>query len=260
MAVTAPSLDDTLHPHTHTLTGPRWPDHHIHSEESMTRKILAVALLTGASLLGSAPAADAEIGIGADVYNRYFFRGADFGDAVAVQPYISYTQGAIEIGAWSSWSITSAHGGNENDLYVTYSAGPLAVTLTDYYFPNVLVDPHHDPDASASEFLDYGSDGAHVLEIMASYDLGSLSIMGAFNFRGDDDDSYYVELGLPLSSLSDDETEVSLSAALGNGAYVVEDDPALVFIGINVSQGDYSASYIVNPDSELSFLVFGKSL
>jgi hypothetical protein len=84
--------------------------------------------------------------------------------------------------------------------------------------------------------------------------------MGAFNFRGDVDDSYYVELGLPLGSLSDDETEVSLSAALGNGVYVVKDDPALVFIGINVSQGDYSASYIVNPDSELNFLVFGKSL
>jgi len=247
MAGTAPSLDDTLHPHT--LTGPRWPDHHIHSEESMTRKILAVALLTGAALLGSAPAADAEIGIGADVYNRYFFRGADFGDAVAVQPYISYTQVAIEIGAWSSWSITSAPGGNENDLYVTYSAGPLALTVTDYFFPD-----------GTTEYLEYGSDGDHVLEIMAAYDLGSLSIMGAFNFRGDVDDSYYVELGLPLSSLSDDETEVSLSAALGNGVYVVKDDPALVFIGINVSQGDYSASYIVNPDSELNFLVFGKSL
>jgi hypothetical protein len=254
----------------------------------MTRKILAVALLTGAALLGSAPAADAEFGIGADVYNRYFFRGADFGDAVAVQPYISYTQGAIEIGAWSSWSITSADGGNENDLYVTYSAGPLALTLTDYYFPSYLSQYSHgglahredvlvitaatdttlatiqnpvreDEDPSAG-FLDYGSEGAHILEIMASYDLGSLSIMGAFNFHGDEDDSFYVELGLPLAALSDDETEVSLSAALGNGAYVAGDDPALVFIGINVSQGDYSASYIVNPDSELSFLVFGKSL
>ena len=222
----------------------------------MTRKILAVALLTGAALLGSAPAADAEIGIGADVYNRYFFRGADFGDAVAVQPYISYTQGAIEIGAWSSWSITSSN--NENDIYATYSAGPLAVTLTDYYLPAGI---------GVNEFLDYSSNsgkdsdsGAHILEIMASYDLGSISLMGAFNFHGDADDSYYVELGLPLNALTDDETEVSLSAALGNGAYVVKDDPALVFIGINVSQGDYSASYIVNPDSELSFLVFGKSL
>ena len=226
----------------------------------MASRIFAIALLTGATLLGSVPAADAEFGIGADVYNRYFFRGTDFGDAVAVQPYISYTQGAIELGAWSSWSITSAPGGNENDLYVTYSAGPLALTFTDYFFPTVLAASHHDPTASASEFLDYGSEGAHFLEIMASYDLGSLSITGAFNFHGDPDDSYYVEIGLPLAALSDDETDVSLSAALGNGAYVVEDDPTLVFVGLNVSQGDYSASYIVNPDSELSFLVFGKSL
>ena len=229
----------------------------------MASRILTIALLTGATLLGSVPAADAEIGIGADVYNRYFFRGADFGDAVAVQPYISYTQGAIEIGAWSSWSITSAPGGNENDLYITYSiSDDLALTVTDYFFPGAT-----NEDGSAKEFLDFSSNsgkpddsGGHVLEIMASYDLGSLSIMGAFNFHGDADDSYYAEIGLPLSALSDDDTEVSLSAALGNGAYVVDDDPTLVFIGLNVSQGDYSASYIVNPDSELSFLVFGKSL
>ena len=216
----------------------------------MASRILTIALLTGATLLGSVPAADAEIGIGADVYNRYFFRGADFGDAVAVQPYISYTQGAIEIGAWSSWSITSAPGGNENDLYITYSiSDDLALTVTDYFFPD-----------GTTEYLEYGSDGDHVLEIMASYDLGSISLMGAFNFRGDTEDSFYAELGLPLSALSDDETEVSLSAAFANGIYTTDTDPTLVFVGINVSQGEYSASYIVNPDSELNFLVFGKSL
>jgi hypothetical protein len=30
-------------------------------------------------------------------------------------------------------------------------------------------------------------------------------------------------------------------------------------IGISVSKGDYSASYIINPDQETSFLVFGRS-
>ena len=75
----------------------------------------------------------------------------------------------------------------------------------------------------------------------------------------DTDDSYYVEVELPVSVLSDDESDVSLTVGLGNGDYVVADDPALTVIGLNFSKEDYSASYIVNPDSEQSYLVFGKS-
>ena len=221
----------------------------------MTGRILTIAALTGATLLGTVPA-NAEVGIGADVYNRYVWRGHNIGDAVSVQPYVSYTTGNIEIGAWSAWSITSS--ANENDLYATYSTGPVAVTVTDYYNPH----PNN-------HFLDYNSDtGAHTVEAMVSYDMGVASIMGAFNFHGDAQDSYYVELGLPLAALSDDESDVSLSVGLGSGAYVtddpatpkVEEDPTLVVIGLNFSKGDYSASYIVNPDSEQSYLVFGKRL
>ena len=72
--------------------------------------------------------------MGADVVSRYVWRGTDVGDSPAVQPSISYTMGAIEVGAWSSWSV-SASGANENDLYVTYAAGPMSVTLTVYFFP-----------------------------------------------------------------------------------------------------------------------------
>ena len=30
-------------------------------------------------------------------------------------------------------------------------------------------------------------------------------------------------------------------------------------VGLNISQGDYFASYIINPDLETSFLFFGRS-
>ncbi len=103
-------------------------------------RILAAAVLAGATLLATAPA-DAEIGIGADVVSRYVFRGSDAGgDGVNIQPSISCAKDNLEIGAWSSWSITSA--ANENDLYVTYSMESVDLTVTDYYNP-------------PAEFLDY---------------------------------------------------------------------------------------------------------
>ena len=207
------------------------------------RKLISIAALAGTAIFGTA---DAEVNVGADAYTRYVWRGSDIGDAVSVQPYMSYTQGNMEVGAWSAWSITGS--ANENDLYATYSTGPVALTVTDYYNPH--------PD---NHFLDYNSDtGAHILEAMASCNVGAVDVTGAFNFHGDADDSYYVEVGLPVSVLSDDASDVSLTLGVGNGAYVVERDPALVVLGLNFSRGDYAASYIVNPDSEQSYLVFGR--
>jgi hypothetical protein len=56
-----------------------------------------------------------------------------------------------------------------------------------------------------------------------------------------------------------DETAVSITAGAGNGAYTTDSDPTLVTIGVNLSKGDYFASYILNPDKESTFLVFGRS-
>ncbi len=200
-----------------------------------------------AALTTAVPAANAEVGMGADVVSRYVWRGTDFGNSASVQPFISYTMGAIEIGAWSSWAI-SAGGANENDLYATYSAGPLSVTLTDYFFPT----------AQESDFFSFSDgDEEHVLEISAAYEMGALSVMGAFNFSGDPDNSFYVEGGYEL--LADDDMTVGLSVGAGNEVYAVDADPMIVAVGLNVTKGAYMASYILNPEAETTFLVFGRS-
>ena len=68
-----------------------------------------------------------------------------------------------------------------------------------------------------------------------------------------------------------EETAVSVTVGLGNGVYTYEadEDPAddeapedtidLVSVGLNMSKGDYFASYILNPNRESTFLVFGRS-
>ena len=178
--------------------------------------------------------------------SRYVWRGSEIGgEAVNVQPSISCAKDNLEIGAWSSWSIS--HQANENDLFVTYSMESVSLTVTDYYNP-------------PKEFLDYDKDtGSHIIEIMGSIDLGMVSVMGAFNFYGDSDDSYYAEVDYPCPKMSTDDVAVSLSAGFGNCGYTSDTDPNLVSVSINASVGDNFASYIVNPDKELAYLVFGTS-
>ena len=94
---------------------------------------------------------------------------------------------------------------------------------------------------------------------MGSVDLGMASVTGAFNFLGDGEDSIYLEVALPLSGEWTEGADVSIAAAAGNGVYATDQDFALVVLSVTASRDSYSASYILNPESELSFLVFGKS-
>ena len=216
---------------------------------TLTRTLAALAAIAAAGLPG---AAQAEIGLGADVVSRYVWRGADFGDAVSVQPGIAWSKEALEIGAWSSWAI-SGSGANENDLYISYAAGPVSVTVTDYYFPV----------PRPADFFNYSDeDGVHILEASVGADLGMASVMAAFNFLGDADDSFWVEASVPLAALSGD-ADVGLTVGAGNGVYTAngsaDGDPALVSVSLDVAMGDYFGSYILNPDQEITFLVFGRS-
>ena len=209
------------------------------------KTLFSATLLATVATFSAAPA-QADVGIGADMMSRYIWRGTDFGDAVSIQPAISYTHGPLEIGAWAAYPITSALGANENDLYITYSTGPMGVTLTDYYFPQ------------SGDAFNYGDeDGIHLLEIGATYEAGPLSLMAGFFFWGDSEDSYYGEVSCRL--VADDEMEVRLTGAFGNGAYTTDHDPNVVIAAVNVSKGEYTASYILNPEAETSFLVFGRS-
>ncbi|MDE2704074.1 MAG: hypothetical protein OXI35_03335 [Gemmatimonadota bacterium] len=218
------------------------------------KRLLFASPLFFALTLATVPA-DAGVGFGADVVNRYVWRGTDFGNAVSVQPGMSISSGNIEVGAWSSWAISGGEA-NENDLYVSFSSGPVGITLTDYYFPTQDFDEVKTDDA----FFSYSDeDGVHWLEISASLapDGVPLSALVAYNVSGDADDSFWAEATYDLGEM--EETAVSVTAGFGNGAYTTDADPALVSVGLNMSKGDYFASYILNPDRETTFLVFGRS-
>jgi len=178
-----------------------------------------------------------EVTIGADVVSRYVWRGTDFGNAAAVQPGIETAVGPVTLGAWGSWSISPGPAdasGNECDLYASTTVGPVGLTLTDYFFPAY---------AGTDSLLNID---IHVFELSAGADVGPVSILAAANVSGDDDNSTYLEL-----------TYGAFSLGLGNGAYSTDGEFAPVSIGVSASRDNFSASYIINPDQETSFLVFG---
>lgn len=181
----------------------------------------------------------AEVNLGVDVFNRYVWRGSDFGNSASIQPSMEYSNDYVTIGAWGAWSVDGSAGGNENDLYLSTQVGPVALTLTDYFFPTYT-----------------GNDNVfsldnHILELSAGMSFGELGTMVAYNFSGDDDNSTYLELGYKF-----------LTLGMGNGFYTVGDDPDfnLVHVEVSASKDIFSVAYILNPEQETSFLVFGISL
>ena len=178
-----------------------------------------------------------EVTIGADVVSRYVWRGTDYGNAAAVQPGIETTVGPVALGAWGSWSISPGPAdasGNECDLYASTTVGPVGLTLTDYFFPAY---------AGTDSLLNVD---IHVFELSGGADVGPVSVLAAANVSGDDDNSTYLEL-----------TYGAFSLGLGNGAYSTDGEFAPVSIGVSASRDNFSASYIINPNQETSFLVFG---
>jgi len=178
-----------------------------------------------------------EVAIGADVVSRYVWRGTDYGNAAAMQPSIETTIGPVALGAWGSWSISPGPAdasGNECDLYASTAVGPVGLTFTDYFFPAY---------AGTDSLLNLD---IHVFELSAGADVGPVSVLAAANVSGDDDNSTYLEL-----------TYGAFSLGLGNGAYSTDGEFAPVSIGVSASRDNFSASYIINPDQETSFLVFG---
>ncbi len=210
-------------------------------------KRLTVALLVLSSLLLTA-SAFAEIGLGADIVSRYVWRGTDFGNALSIQPGMSIVTGNLEIGAWASYPVDNGSAGaNENDLYISYAIGDLGLTLTDYYFPE------------GGDLFNYSDeDGVHFLEASISYSLGNLNLLAGYFFSGDPDNSMYFEAGYALGTYNG--VDASVFAGAGDGVYVSDGtDLSVVNIGVTFSKDALSASYIINPERETNYLVFGYS-
>lgn len=234
------------------------------------------------ALLVCAPAlpalAQPDVGLGADLVSRYVWRGYDFGESFSAQPSLSITSGGLEVGAWGSYAISAADA-NELDLYISYTVGAVTVGVTDYYFPAAP------PDLGITSGADYfnfdnDGDGAHYIEPFVSLSGGEalpLALTVATVAYNDPTYSTYVELAYQLA-LGETELGLSVGSVLaldpidgspGSAFYGTANDATVTSVALSASRTipittafslPVFGRYVVNPETERAFLLFGVSL
>ncbi len=199
----------------------------------------------------------ASFDVGVDFASRYVWRGLEFSDSPAIQPYAEYTSGNFTLGAWASYETGGQVVGQEFDIYAGYSFGAVSLGFTDYSFP-----------------VDGISDGYfqmknHIGEATLSFDgieNFPLSILLGINVYNDDANSVYTEIGYPFTIGA---TELSAFVGAGNEIYSVDGEFAVTNFGISAAKDikitdsfslGVSTSAIFNPDTEDAYLVFLISL
>lgn len=228
--------------------------------------------------LAATPAAG-QVSVGADLVSRYVWRGFDFGESFSIQPTLEYSTGNFAIGTWASYSIAAdGSGANEHDLYLGYSAGPLSLGVTDYYFPGP---PTESGIPEGARFFNYDGDGegAHYIEPMISFsgtEAFPLSLTVASVLYNDPEYSTYLEAGY---SFVVEDTELGLAVGAvtalsgegpdGSGFYGTTSDFALTNVSLSAGRSipitdtfslPVGVSFVLNPDLERTYLVFGISL
>ena len=187
--------------------------------------------------------------LGADIVSSYVWRGTQFGSGAHIQPWVSLSKGNLELGAWGSFPTTANGGGNELDLYASYSFRSFGITLTNYTFP---------VEGGAYSSGEGLFDGDY-LEISGSAELGPINLMvGYFTAV----EALYIEAAFSSGS-------VDIALGYGNDskdAWYVNGEGGLCSISLGGSKEikiteDYSlpvfGSLVYNPNSEAAFLVFG---
>ena len=206
-----------------------------------------------------------EINVGADLVNRYVWRGLDIANSPSLQPAISVSEVGFEVGFWGAYTLTNdVSVSNEIDGWLAYTVNPVlgefTFSVVDYYFPNAGI--------KLGNFKN--GEGAHTLEGAVSYS-GPFSALIAYNFYNDPGKNIYLEIGYPLQ-FDDISVDLFIGATPGsntNPDYYGADNFSVINTGIKVSKEikiteNYAlpvfSSLIVNPRLSIAHLVFGISL
>jgi len=172
--------------------------------------------------------------VNADIASRYIWRGLASGNSPAIQPSIEYSNLGLNIGAWASYSISSVESMNvENDFYLSTSIGGLDITLTDYYFP------------ISGELFTMDT---HTFELMLNYSyLVDLTL--ATNIYNDDQYSTYMQISKEIDGLT-----LFVGGVVSKSEYYGNKEPAIIELGAKASKGQFSVSYVLNPNDKKNYL------
>ena len=188
---------------------------------------------------------------GADLVSSYVWRGTQFGSGAHIQPYMDLGSGNLTGGVWGSFPTSAKGGGNELDLWVSYDFGPLALTVTNYTFPSEggvyadgegLFNGDYTELAASTSIMGVDLSAGYFTEAEALYvelgfSTGAVDI--ALGYGDDQADGFYAGGGSGLVNMS----------FSGSKDIQISDNYALPVFG----------SFILNPEAETAFLVFGIS-
>jgi len=207
-----------------------------------TLKATILAVVAVLSLSTATAQDESSFSAGADLVSSYVWRGAQFGSGPAIQPYVSFATGGLEIGAWGS-NAFSIDQGFEADLYAAYAFDfGLSIGVTDYYFGG-----------------DWTDGEMHFFEPSISYGAGDFSIMAAYMI-GEDTEDMYIEAGYAFG-------DVSVFVGAGDGQYTDDGEFMLANVGMSystaLSLGSFdlplTGSVILNPSTGGFYTVVGVS-
>ena len=188
---------------------------------------------------------------GSDLVSSYVWRGTQFGSGAHIQPYMDLGSGNLTGGVWGSFPTSAKGGGNELDLWVSYDFGLLALTVTNYTFPNEggvyadgegLFNGDYTELAASTSIMGVDLSAGYFTEAEALYvelgfSTGAVDI--ALGYGDDQADGFYAGGGSGLVNMS----------FSGSKDIQISDNYALPVFG----------SFILNPEAETAFLVFGIS-
>ena len=189
--------------------------------------------------------------LGADLVSSYVWRGTQFGSGAHIQPYMELGSGNFTAGVWGSFPTSAKGGGNELDLYLGYDFGPVALTVTNYTFPGEggnyadgegLFDGDYTELAASTSIMGVDLSAGYFTEVEALYvelgfSTGAVDI--AIGYGDDQGNAWYADGGSGI---------VNMSFSGSKDIQISENYSFPVF-----------GSFILNPEAETAFLVFGIS-
>ncbi len=212
------------------------------------------------------------LSVGADLVNRYIWRGTDFGASPSIQPTVEFGAGGFAVGFWGAFP-TATTGTEEVDFYAGYNfdlsnSGSIYLGFTDYMFPTSNFEL-----TNFNNYDDTAGAGSHFIEINAGYSgPENFPISLSFNIFVHNviDNPFYFQVGYS-TSIEDVGFDLFIGGAAGDGAayYGSTSTFDIVNTGITASKKiKFSESFslpifgsiIVNPAAENLFYVVGISL
>ncbi|MFZ4456367.1 MAG: TorF family putative porin [Bacteroidales bacterium] len=199
------------------------------------KKVMIVVVLFVSGIVAATAQSKGTFAVGADLVSDYVWRGMQQGsNEPNFQPSLTYTNGALTIGAWGSGNFSGSL--KEADLYATYAFSSLfSATVTDY---NWIFTP-------GKSYLEYGKDKTdHIFEVSLNYaGVSSFPLSVSLNTMvyGADKKatdatkqaySTYYELGYPLA----DNAKLFLGGTLNESANYYTSGFAVTNVGIKVSK------------------------